>query len=321
MRVLVGYDGSVDADGALQDLRYAGLPAKAAVRVLTLAAPWEPLGPEGMIPVGFGEEYDEFRAQAGKEARALAEKAAASLRKHFPGWSVTAEGRIDQPVRGLLEAAGKWKPSLIVLGSHGRTALSRMLLGSVSQGVLHRSTGSVRITRPRTRSRRGPPRLLLGVDGSADSAAAVARVAAGAWPEGTQVHVLGVLGLPSKSDPGWGEFRVTLEAELNEARLDFLELKVSAAAEALARKGLQATPKIQTGDARKVLLEEAGAWGADCIFLGSRGLGALERFFLGSVSSAVASHAPCTVEVVRTADRKTDSNRNGETNRKMKGKE
>ncbi len=305
MRVLVGYDGSVDADGALHDLQYAGLPAKASVRVLTLVAPWESIGPDGMIPVGFGEEYQEFIDRAGKEARALAKKAADYLRRQFPGWSVASAGRVDQPVRGLLEAAEKWKPSLIVLGSHGRTALSRLLLGSVSQGVLHRATGSVRITRPRIRSRQGPPRLLLGVDGSADAEAAVSRVAAGTWPKGTQVCVLGVLALKPRSVPGWVNLGVTLEAELNEARLDFLELKVSAAVEALSRKGLKAAPKILTGEARTVLIDEAGAWGADCIFLGSKGMGALERFFMGSVSSAVASHAACTVEVVRPANRKT----------------
>ena len=56
------------------------------------------------------------------------------------------------------------------------------------------------------------------------------------------------------------------------------------------------------GDARKVLLEEAREWNADGIFVGTRDLkGVIERFRLGSVSTAVATNAHCSVEIVRPA--------------------
>ncbi len=45
------------------------------------------------------------------------------------------------------------------------------------------------------------------------------------------------------------------------------------------------------------LLDAAVAFHADCIFLGRRGLSGFDRILLGSVSAAVASHAPCSVEV------------------------
>ena len=48
-----------------------------------------------------------------------------------------------------------------------------------------------------------------------------------------------------------------------------------------------------------MILHEAGEWNADTIFVGARGIGRLKRFLLGSVSSAVAAHADCSVEVVR----------------------
>ena len=53
--------------------------------------------------------------------------------------------------------------------------------------------------------------------------------------------------------------------------------------------------------AKSLLLEEAERWGADCIFVGARGLNRLERLLLGSVSTAVAARARCSVEVVRPA--------------------
>ena len=53
------------------------------------------------------------------------------------------------------------------------------------------------------------------------------------------------------------------------------------------------------GSARSVILDEAESWGADLVVVGSHGYGAWQRFFLGSVSQAVVSHAKCSVEVVR----------------------
>ncbi|MFX4689754.1 universal stress protein, partial [Acinetobacter baumannii] len=49
----------------------------------------------------------------------------------------------------------------------------------------------------------------------------------------------------------------------------------------------------------RALIEEAEKWQADSIFVGARGLRGRERSLLGSVASAVASRAPCSVEVVR----------------------
>jgi len=55
-----------------------------------------------------------------------------------------------------------------------------------------------------------------------------------------------------------------------------------------------------SGDPKRVLVEESKRWGADCIFVGSMGFSnRVERFLIGSVSSAVAARAHCSVEVVR----------------------
>lgn len=58
----------------------------------------------------------------------------------------------------------------------------------------------------------------------------------------------------------------------------------------------QATP---VGNARTVLLDEASAWGADLIVLGSHGRHGFDRMLLGSVSESVAFHAHCSVQVIR----------------------
>ena len=64
-------------------------------------------------------------------------------------------------------------------------------------------------------------------------------------------------------------------------------------------KTLKLTGEILQDSAKQAIVEEAERWSADLIVLGSRGLGALDRFLLGSVSHAVVQHAKSSVEVVR----------------------
>ena len=76
------------------------------------------------------------------------------------------------------------------------------------------------------------------------------------------------------------------------------------AAEELRAIGLEVSVAIEAGDPRRVLVEEARKWGADCIFVGPRRFNsAFERVRLGSVSTAVVTNAPCSVEVVRSDEK------------------
>ena len=67
--------------------------------------------------------------------------------------------------------------------------------------------------------------------------------------------------------------------------------------------GLEIITKIISGSAREAILDEAERWGADLIVLGSHSYNGWQRFLLGSVSHAVATHAHCSVEIVRQKPR------------------
>src|SRR5262245_65715704 len=82
-----------------------------------------------------------------KIAKTLAESAKAATKTNFPEWEVHAESAIGSPANILIWKAEEWNPELIIVGSHGRTALGRFFFGSVSQKVLHAARGSVRIAR------------------------------------------------------------------------------------------------------------------------------------------------------------------------------
>ena len=84
-----------------------------------------------------------------------------------------------------------------------------------------------------------------------------------------------------------------------EEQLPHAQEVVDRAANTLASAGLSVTTSVATGDARSMILQEAVRWQADLIVLGSHGRKGLGRFFLGSVSEAVARHAHCSVQIVR----------------------
>jgi nucleotide-binding universal stress UspA family protein len=75
---------------------------------------------------------------------------------------------------------------------------------------------------------------------------------------------------------------------------------LSRATEKLRSAGFKVTSSVEEGDARDVILNRAERWLADLIVVGSHGRTGLDRFLIGSVSEAVARHARCSVEIVRT---------------------
>lgn len=76
-----------------------------------------------------------------------------------------------------------------------------------------------------------------------------------------------------------------------------------------ARRSLTVTTDVLSGSPAEAILEDAEAFGADWIFVGSHGHGRLERFMLGSVSQAVAGRAKCSVAIVRSPQARTNENR------------
>lgn len=145
-------------------------------------------------------------------------------------------------------------------------------------------------------------KILLAVDGSSCSDAAVEEVARRPWPEGSLVKVLTVVETPMPPTPeSWAvplNYFEELEATLRKQG----ETIVNRALQKLkSNKSLLVDAVLAPGSPRPVILDEAESWGADLIVLGSHGYSAWKRFLLGSVSQAVVSHAKCSVEVVRCA--------------------
>jgi nucleotide-binding universal stress UspA family protein len=215
---------------------------------------------------------------------------------------VSHESYADSPAWGIVHGIEKFKAHLAVVGSHSRGVMGRLVLGSVSQKVLSYAKCSVRIARCREGgARKGPVKLLVGIDASPDSALAISAVASRHWPAGSEARVVLVrdvrmvtallaLGAAGAAGPA---------PEVFPASRRWIDEALKNSAEELGRAGLSVTAEAPEGDPKAVLVEEAERWEADAIFVGAKGLSRVERFLLGSVSAAVAARAQCTVEVVR----------------------
>ena len=233
-------------------------------------------------------------------ARDTAEDAAGQLRSS--GLDAGAVVLTGAAASVIADRAKQTKTDLIVVGSHRTAGITRFLLGSVAAAVARLAPCSVEIVRsaPPQAGAHAAMKVLIATDGSDFSQAAVRSVAERPWPAGTSVRAVSVaeLSLHLFEVPYFN--RQTME-ELRGEAMQRAERAEMAAEEVLANAGLEesGTVAVPTGAPKDVILEQAEQWGADLIVCGSHGRHGLNRLLLGSVSEAVATHAKCSVEIIR----------------------
>ena len=145
-------------------------------------------------------------------------------------------------------------------------------------------------------------KILLATDGSDSSKAAVNSVARRPWPDGSEVKIVSVVEIPYTPTTDAWILPATYYTEVENAVRDQSEAAVNYAFQQISSRkpaGLEISSKIMSGSAKEAILDLAEAWDADLIVLGSHGYKGWQRFLLGSVSHAVATHAHCSVEIVR----------------------
>ena len=134
-------------------------------------------------------------------------------------------------------------------------------------------------------------KVLLAIDGSKHSAAALEEVASRQWPTGTEVEVLTVVhsATPLLVDPAFALAAAYVET-MQELRKRAPEL-LAAAATRLGRDhaDLRITTKVVEGSPRELIVQEAADWGADLIVLGSHGHGPLRQAL-----ARVGRHGRCS---------------------------
>jgi nucleotide-binding universal stress UspA family protein len=308
MKILIGYDGSEAADAVFEDLKHAGLPADAQALVMSVADVFVPPPVDEVVdntfptylPEGIKRAHERAQHRL-DQAEEAARRASESIKTAFPGWQINYEAEADSPAWALIKRADQWKPDLIVMGARGHSVFGgRLILGSISQRVLYEARCSVRIARGLDKGPEAPIRILIGVDSSVDSSAAVDAVCNRSWPKGTEVGLVAVVDTVMPIMSGAAEATAVKWIEVaDESNWDQVREIFEPGAERIRNAGLHAEVLIRRGNPADEILDEAHTWDADCVFVGAKGTRGIDRLLLGSVSSAVAARAHCSVEVVR----------------------
>jgi nucleotide-binding universal stress UspA family protein len=282
-RIVVGIDGSPGAraalDWAADQAERTGLPL---VLLAVVPPTMYSVVPElGITPPIVPEEPPAYVADTLTE-----------VAERWPALEVRTETVVDGASQALVRASED--AAYVVVGAHGRSALGRLLLGSVSQHVAaHAHCPAVVV---RGTAHPGAP-VAVGVDGSPAAAAAlelafaeaerrgVGLVAFHAW-EDTQAVAYptgyGVWTVPSGiGDELAAEARALVDRVLAEPAARHPDVTVSV--------------RVERGHPTTAVIEESRV--AQLLVLGVRGHGALHRMTFGSVSSAAIRHAECPVLV------------------------
>ena len=295
MKVLLAIDPSSGSQNVVSEAAARPWPTGSAICVLSI------------VDTAHLEGLPQLIEDAKRGAQGLIE--AATDRLEGPGRQVLSDIQLGNPKQAIPDFVRNWQPDLVMVGSRGLGGFSRFFLGSVAQAVLRAAPCSVEIVRPTPLNEPASShamKILLATDGSECSEIAAHSVADRPWPAGSQVKVVSVRDLLDLENPtnAFSPCPVYPESLLSEILDDSrqrAEKALTQARDILSSKGVKVGESrcISVGDARAVLLDEASAWGADLIVLGSHGRHGFDRLALGSVSESVALHAHCSVEVIR----------------------
>jgi nucleotide-binding universal stress UspA family protein len=242
-------------------------------------------------------EVQRVKARAAKTLeRATQQLASLNLK----GTARKEQGAVAQ---AILKHAPK-RDGLLVVGSQGLDALDRFTLGSVSTKLIQYATCPVLVVKSEAVPLR---RIALATDGSEASAKALEFVLSAFQPARSTgaggrapihvsvIHVIArrpLAPITIGSTIPWVEYR---ERKVNETGRKLLERSVQKLVEA----GFTAEPLCQSGNPAERIMKGATKQHADLIVMGAKGLAAVDRFLLGSVSTRVVQHANCAVLVVR----------------------
>ncbi|KJE22477.1 universal stress protein UspA-like protein [Frankia torreyi] len=280
-QIVVGIDGSADAERALRWAVDAARRRDAQVRAVLVWAAAGPPHEPGVPPAATSPEHPRWTAPW------LLHEVVERVRKDEPTARIVERTVFGPPVQTLLAESDH--AAMLVLGARGVDRTRRMLTGSVSLACAHGATVPVVVVHGGTAPGHRP--VVVGVDGSRASIEALAWAAVEAELRGAALRIVHVWEPPppaaDRLDEGDGVFRAAAQAVLDE----------SASAGLAGRADLTVDTDLVMGNAAYGLINTAVR--AQLLVVGARGRGGFADLLLGSTSSQCLLHATCPVAVIR----------------------
>lgn len=284
--IVVGVDGSGDSDIAVRwAAREAGLRNVALTLVYALVPQVTAASALGVAPVPLPAEYVESRESDGRTLLADAARLAAdSASEAVP--HIGTELLHGASVPTLVDASKE--ADMLVVGGRGRTALARLLLGSVSTGVLHHARCPVAVVREDRLPSSGP--VVVGVDGSRAS-----QLAVGFAFEEASMHGVDLVALHS-----WSDRKEQLHPSVDWAAVrDLTEETLAISLAGWCERYPDVAVHRESVFDRPVEHLLARSEEAQLLVVGSHGRGGFADMLLGSVSTALVHAARTPIVVVR----------------------
>jgi len=287
MNVLVATDGSEYGRWGLNwvaKLPFVESPQVTALYVLDIAALRAPFLPQPVVAGNAGYIQEEIERMEARAAQIVTDTKQQLAALKLKGTVRKEQGAI---VPVILKHAPK-RDGLLVVGSKGLDALDRFMLGSVSTNLIHHATCPVLVVKNEAAPLRW---ITLATDGSVASAKALEFVLTKFQPDratgkGGRVPIhVGVIHVEPLS---W-----------NPELMGIGHRSVERSVRKLIEAGFTAEPVHQYGKPAQAIMKMASEQQADLIVMGAKGLGAVARVLLGSVSTRVVQHSSCSVLVVR----------------------
>lgn len=317
MKVLLAIDDSLHSKAATESVLQRNWPEGTQLKVISIVEPITPVleSPFGDPRAAASEMCRQAQDELLEATDNLAQVCSWQLAEKFGEENVSYRALGGEIAEAILAESKQWKSDLIVVGSHGRSGLARVFLGSVSRAVLLHAGCSVEIVKvPADFSQddvskiRSPRKVLLPLDFSPHSPAVLAAAAEFNWSDDTEFLLLNVVKLYAGESPESSEMGA-LSLVLDKENLRYASLELELYAERLKKKLEAGKVEVrrETGDARQVIMDVAGEWQADLIVMGSHGRSGVARIIFGSVSEYVVGHSQVPVQIVKVPEQELKS--------------
>ncbi|MCU0765586.1 MAG: universal stress protein [Burkholderiaceae bacterium] len=299
MKILVPVDGSKYSRAAIDFVgsRATLAGASPAVQLLNVQLAVPPRAARLIGKAAVTAYYDDESKKALKGALSALKRA---------GLAATSDYAVGHPAEEIARRADEAGVDLIAMGSHGHGALASLLFGSVTLGVLGRTSKPLLLLRGHGPAPGDSLKVGIAVDGSAYGVAACSYVLKhlplfGARPKFTVIHVVPEVGEAAMPDLAGIALPAYSAEEIRAMQQQAFDKAVGPVRRLFDEAAVAVDAVCLSGPAGDEIAAHAKKKRLDLLVMGSHGYGAVKAAVLGSVAQRVAARCATPLLLIREA--------------------
>lgn len=302
MRIVIAVDSSRASEAALAAVSHHKWPENSLIKLIYVVS---------NSPNVLEKIKGEVRHPDVESTRAAIEEVTLSLSGRMPSTNVSCEILEGDPKAAIVKFARQWKSDLIVMGCQMKSGIDKLLMGSVSAGVLSKADCPVLLIKDGSMAshiKHGIDftRILVASDGRASSKAAFAWLARQTWPDDVVYKVVSVIPqdrarIENTSDTQKAAWLLRQWSSMKEKVLTGLRKDAETLGRGLDNEYISVD--VIPGNPKEKIVDLGKNWRAELIVTGAESKSHLDKIFAGSVSKSIADRATCSILVVKGLDK------------------